>query len=141
MGGRGLVGSSRLPVPTPDVEARNGGGVRKLGQTAPWEPWVRVFNAGQISGAIWENETDVNGTSKTVLKASLSRRYKDRDGNWQSSQSFSRNEIFLAVHCLQQAVERIIEEETVRSGNGNDGVGEGVRVWTAGRPRHRTIYP
>ena len=35
----------------------------------------------------------VNGTTKTVLKASVSRRHKDRDGNCKSSQSFGRNEI------------------------------------------------
>ncbi|MFC1805830.1 hypothetical protein ACFL09_02490 [Planctomycetota bacterium] len=43
------------------------------------QPLAR-FRAGQISCAIWENETEVNGTTKTVLKASVSRRYKDRDG-------------------------------------------------------------
>ena len=32
-----------------------------------------------------------------------------------SSQSFSRNEVFLAIHCLQQAVARIIEEQQVQS--------------------------
>ena len=78
-----------------------------------------------MAEAIWENEISVNGTTKTVLKASVSRRYKDRDGNWKSSQSFSRNEILLAIHCLQQAVKKIIEEEQVQSGNG---VEEGVVV-------------
>jgi len=65
----------------------------------------------------------VNGTTKTVLKASVSRRYKGRDGDWRSSQSFGRSEAFLAIHCLQQAVERIIEEETA---NGNGGKGNRV---------------
>ena len=41
-----------------------------------------------MSCAIWENEINVNGTAKMALKASVSRRYEDRDGNWQSSQSF-----------------------------------------------------
>ena len=49
---------------------------------------VARFRAGQISCAIWENEINVNGTAKTVLKAGVSRRYKDRDGSWKSSQSF-----------------------------------------------------
>ncbi len=58
----------------------------------------------------------VNSTAKTLLKASVSRRYKDKNGEWKSSQSFSRNEIFLAIRCLNKAVERIIEEETAQDG-------------------------
>ena len=65
---------------------------------------VARFRAGQISCAIWENEMNVNGTMKMALKASVSRRYKNRDGTWKSSSSFSRNEVFLAIHCLRQAV-------------------------------------
>ncbi|MFC1805631.1 hypothetical protein ACFL09_01455 [Planctomycetota bacterium] len=78
---------------------------------------IARFRAGQISCAIWENEINVGGTTKTVLKASVSRRCKDRDGNWQSSSSFGRNEVFLAIHCLRQAVAKMIEEEQAQ-GNG-----------------------
>ncbi len=74
------------------------------------QPLAR-FRAGQISCAIWENEIQVNGTGETVLKASVSRRYKDRDGNWKSSQSFGRNEILLAVWCLGKAFEKMVGEE------------------------------
>ncbi|MFC1805862.1 hypothetical protein ACFL09_02655 [Planctomycetota bacterium] len=81
---------------------------------------IARFRAGQINCAIWENEIQVNGTTRTVLKASVSRRCKDRDGNWKSSQSFSRNEILLAIHCLQQAVGKIIREEQAQSGNGSE---------------------
>ncbi len=63
-----------------------------------------------MSCALWENEIAVEGTTKTVLKASVSRRYKDKNGDWKSSQSFSRNEIPLAVWCLEKAFEKIIVE-------------------------------
>ena len=53
-----------------------------------------------------------------MLKASVQRRYKDRDGQWKSSGSFSRNEIPLAIYCLQKAFEKIIETE---AGESNDG--------------------
>jgi hypothetical protein len=79
-----------------------------------------------MSCALWENEIAVNGTSKMVLKASVSRRYKDKDGNWKSSQSFSRNEIPLAIYCLEQAFEKIIGEEQAQNGNGSNGVEEEV---------------
>ena len=74
------------------------------------------FRAGQVSCALWENEINVNGTMKTILKASIERRYKDRDGNWKGSTSFSRNEIPLAIFCLARAYDKIINEETASNG-------------------------
>ena len=37
-----------------------------------------------------ENDIEVNGVTKTVLKVTVDRRYKDKNGEWKSSQSFSR---------------------------------------------------
>lgn len=87
---------------------------------------VAKFKAGQVSAALWENEiTAKNGGKATVLKATVQRRYKDKDGNWQSSGSFSRNEIPLAIYCLQKAFEKIIEMQ-IDSVNGNGVVEEAV---------------
>ena len=70
---------------------------------------VAKFTAGQVSAAIWENEvTTRTGKKVTMLKATVERRYKDKDG-WKSSGSFSRNEIPFAIYCLQKAMEHIIE--------------------------------
>lgn len=69
---------------------------------------VQKFRAGQVSCALWENEIRVNGDRQTILKASVSRRYKDRDGMWKTSQSFSRNEIPLAIFVLFQAFEAML---------------------------------
>ncbi|MFC1805617.1 hypothetical protein ACFL09_01385 [Planctomycetota bacterium] len=84
------------------------------------------FRAGAMSCALWENEISVNGTMKTVLKASVSRRYRDKNGDWKSSQSFSRNEIPLAIYCLERAFEKIIEEETAQAGSNGNSVEEEV---------------
>jgi len=51
------------------------------------------------------------------LKATVQRRYKDHDGNWQSSDSFNRNEIPLAIYCLQKAFDKIIEKQSQESSN------------------------
>ena len=56
----------------------------------------------------------MNGRSVTMLKATVERRYKDKNDKWQSSGSFSRNEIPLAVYCLQKAFEAIVEEQNVQ---------------------------
>jgi len=81
---------------------------------------VAKFRAGQISSAVWRNQIQIKGKVVMVLKATVQRRYKDKEGNWQSSGSFSRNEIPLAIHCLQQAFEKIIETQHEDSNNNNN---------------------
>ena len=78
---------------------------------------VAKIRAGTVGCALWENEINVDGQTKTVLKASVDRRYKDSNGTWKSSGSFSRNEIPLAIFCLARAFDRIIQEETSKSGS------------------------
>ena len=78
---------------------------------------VAKFRAGQVSSAVWKNEIQVKGKAVMVLKATVQRRYKDRDGIWKSSGSFSRNEIPMAIYCLQKAFEKIIEAQGEDSGN------------------------
>ena len=80
---------------------------------------VAKFKAGQVASAVWENTIQVKGAAVTVLKATVQRRYKDRDGIWKSSGSFSRNEIPMAIYCLQKAFEKIIEMQQEDSGNEN----------------------
>ena len=78
---------------------------------------VAKFSAGQVSAAIWENEvTTKAGKQVTMLKATVERRYKDKDG-WKSSGSFSRNEIPLAIHCLHKSFEHIIESQKDSDGS------------------------
>ena len=71
---------------------------------------VDKFRAGAVSAALWENEITVGGQRKTVLKASVSKRYRDQNGEWKTSQSFSRDEIPLAVYCLGKAFEAMVEK-------------------------------
>lgn len=71
---------------------------------------IQRFRAGQVACALWENEVTVDGKQQTIVKASVSLRYRDRYGNWKSSQSFSRNEIPLAIYVLQKAFEAMIEK-------------------------------
>lgn len=79
-------------------------------------PLARI-RAGSVSCAVWENQIKVNGVAKTVLKASVSRRYKDANGDWRSSESLARNEIPLAIYVLQQAFEKMILEEQTDTGS------------------------
>lgn len=75
------------------------------------KPIAKFGSAGGVSAALWENEINVGGRTKTILKAAISRRYKNGSGEWKSSTSFSRNEVPLAILCLQQAFEKMVGEE------------------------------
>jgi len=66
-------------------------------------PPVKKLSAGSITCALWENEAKVNGRTISLLKATVDRRYKDKDGQWKSSRSFGRNEIPLVRHVLGRA--------------------------------------
>ena len=101
---------SRTTVPDgPDRSARSGFASPKVwakGHVPPeFLDWVDRH---------WSHDDQ----TRVMLNAGVGRRYKDRDGNWQSSQSSGRNEIPLAVWCLEKAFEKIIEEEQVQSSNG-----------------------
>ena len=77
---------------------------------------VCKIRAGQVSAALWENKvTTKSGNEVDILKATVQRRYKDKDGNWKSSNSFGRNEIPLAIYCLTQAFQKIIDEQSANS--------------------------
>jgi len=88
---------------------------------------VAKFKAGQVASALWQNTIQARGGRVKVLKATVQRRYKDKDsGEWKSSMSFSRNEIPLAIHCLQKAFEKIIETQNESSGESNTIVEEPI---------------
>ena len=52
-----------------------------------------------------------------MLKATVERRYKDRDGQWKASNGFSRNEIPPAIYRLHKSFEHIIESQ--KDGDGS----------------------
>ena len=75
------------------------------------KPLVSV-KAGHVTGAIWENSIEVDGKTASVLKATVNRRFKAKDGSWQNGHSFGRNEIPLAIYCLEKCFETIIHEHS-----------------------------
>ena len=80
------------------------------------------FRAGAISCALWESEANINGQMKTMLKATVERRYKDASGQWKSSNSFGRNEVPLVRWCLDQAFSAMIQEKSTSDTAEEEGV-------------------
>lgn len=71
---------------------------------------VTKFRAGQVTCALWENEIQINGKRQIVLRATIDRRYKDRDGVWKTSNSFGRNELPMALWVLFKAFETMVDK-------------------------------
>jgi hypothetical protein len=75
------------------------------------QPVWKVRAGGNISCALWQNEVTVNGRTVTMLKATVERRYKNKNGDWQSTGSFSRNEVSLVQYVLSKAFEKMVGEQ------------------------------
>lgn len=61
---------------------------------------VKQFRVGTVSLAVWENEYDGN----VVQSYTLSKSYKDKDGNWKNSNSLKSSELIFAITALQLAL-------------------------------------
>jgi len=80
---------------------------------------VKVFRIRGVSASVFENQSRSEGRDLTFFKVSLQRTYKD--GNeFKSTSSFSRDDIPVARHLLQEAWEFILHAEA-HEGEGNQG--------------------
>lgn len=61
----------------------------------------KTIRAGAIEASIWLNEAE-NGQFRTI---SLSRNYKDKEGNWKNSGTLRTNDIPKAMLVLNKAYE------------------------------------
>lgn len=70
----------------------------------------KKFSTGAISATIWKND----GTSKRTggpvefRTVTLQRRYTDKEGNWQTSNSLRLNDLPKASLVLQKAYEYLV---------------------------------
>lgn len=62
------------------------------------------FHLGNIHVTVWEN-TDPKG--ETYLKVQIERRYQDKNGDWQSINSFRTNEIPVVQELTRQAYDYV----------------------------------
>lgn len=79
---------------------------------------IHRIKAYGVECSIWENQIQspqsTSGTV-TVLKATVERRYKNAQGEWAGTRSFGKNDLPLAILCLQRAYAEIIDRDNERS--------------------------
>ena len=64
-----------------------------------------TFRHGPCSASVFENEYNRGEDTFSVRSVSFQRRYQDKDGNWQTTNSLKVNDIHKAVLVLNKAYE------------------------------------
>jgi hypothetical protein len=70
------------------------------------KPPVAKLRIGLLNASIWERTTDKGTTFHSV---SFERRYRDADGNWQSTYSFDTSDLLALSKLADQAHSKILE--------------------------------
>ncbi|MBI2647088.1 hypothetical protein HYW99_01305 [Candidatus Woesearchaeota archaeon] len=71
------------------------------------------FSTGSVTATIWQNQgRGKNGEIIGYRTVSFQRRYKDKDGGWQTSNSLRVNDLPKASLVLQKAYEYLVLRET-----------------------------
>lgn len=81
----------------------------------------KKFSTGVISATIWKNSgTSKKGEPVEFKTISLQRRYTDKDGNWQSTNSLRINDLPKATLVLNKAYEYIVLKEQADSSDNSE---------------------
>ena len=73
----------------------------------------KKFSTGVITATVWQNQgKGRNGETASYRTVSLQRRYKDKNGVWQSANSLRVNDLPRASLVLQKAFEYLVIRET-----------------------------
>ena len=72
---------------------------KKTQSTETAKPPVAKLRVGLLNASIWERVTD-NGTFHSV---SFERRYRDAQGNWQSTHSYGSDDLLALAKLADQA--------------------------------------
>ena len=76
----------------------------------------RKFSTGVITATVWQNQgKSRDGETISYRTVSLQRRYKDKNGVWQSASSLRVNDLPRASLVLQKAFEYLVLREANES--------------------------
>ena len=69
-----------------------------------------------LKAAIWGNKAG----ERTRCNVTFSKRYRDAEGQWKTTQSFGRNDLLVFAKVADQAHSRIVELEQAEDTSGQD---------------------
>lgn len=68
----------------------------------------KKFKAGALVATIWNNKIQKDGKEETYRTISFERNYKDKEGNWKTTNSLRVNDLPKAVMILNKAYEYLV---------------------------------
>ena len=78
----------------------------------------KKFKAGAVTAAVWANEMkDRQGNKFSVYTVAFERNYKDRNGNWKSTNSMRLNDIPKLRLVALEAYEYLVRKGSEDNGN------------------------
>ena len=78
----------------------------------------KKFKAGTVTATVWANEmNDRQGNKFSVYTVSFERNYKDRDGNWKSTNSMRVNDISKLRLVALEAYEYLVRKGSEDNGS------------------------
>ncbi|MBN2423178.1 hypothetical protein JXB41_08200 [Candidatus Woesearchaeota archaeon] len=79
----------------------------------------RKFRAGSVTATIWKNVVEKENTPVEYRTISFERHYKDKNGEWQSSNTLRINDLPKAMLVIDKAYEYLVLKEP-ETGFGED---------------------
>ena len=76
----------------------------------------KVFRIGSVSASVFAREIENDNGKRTIRNVNLQRRYRDDEGEWKSTSSFSLAELPQAATVLQLATNYVAEKEAAVAG-------------------------
>ena len=88
----------------------NGNEVSNFGANAP----EKRFSTGAIQATVWKNKgKGLNGAPTEFRTVSFDRRYKDKEGSWQSTKSLRVSDLPKAMIVLNEAYKYSVLKDNV----------------------------
>jgi len=78
---------------------------KKKQSTEPAKPPVAKLRLGLLNASIWERTTEKG----TFYSVTFERRYRDSNGEWQSTHGYDANDLLALSKLADQAHSRILE--------------------------------
>jgi hypothetical protein len=95
---------------------------------------LQSFRMNNVSVSVFANESTTDGQSQTYFRAKVDKRYRDsKTGQWNSSNSFSADELLRLQHLIGRAVEFMSAKPAEDHDRGSDDSPEPARGQAAGR--------
>lgn len=90
----------------------------------------KVFKMGAVRASVFVNMIERDGRPVELRKVVLEVRYRDKNGQWQGTNSLSINDLPKAVSALQQAYEYLLSGQAGEPGEAPSG----NKTWASRTP-------